>query len=521
MVSYEQIEQAKDLFLNMISFRVINTLILALFLGVSVSGCSKDKKETEDPFVIELEASPETLSFDYKGGEKSINVTSNYSWRVEFTSPGWCRPDMQLSSGNNVIEITAESNHAIAQRASTIKIVATGGKSVTVNISQGGRPNIGPNPDPASSYYIAPDNSGMRDLTSGNFAKLMVAGWNLGNSLEAISVNNGIFSGGETSWGNPAITKQLIDAVKAAGFNTIRIPVSWSHKLSNPETYEISASWLTRVAEVVGYALDNDMFVMINVHWDGGWLDQPFYNKQDELNTKLSVLWRQIAIRFRNYDDRLMFAGTNEVHITDNYSDPLAENIAVQNSFNQTFVNAVRETGGRNAYRHLIVQAYNTNISYAVNHLVMPIDNISNKLMVEVHFYDPYDFALMESGSFKTEWGAAFAGGNVSNWGQEAWVNSAFGNVKTKFINNGIPIILGEYGAVKRSSLTGDALTRHLAARIYYLEYVTRAAVTNGIVPVYWDNGYYGNNGFALFKRADGSIVDPDALQAIIKGAKE
>lgn len=501
----------------MAKFRLNVYSLLVLFTSM-VFACSdgNQKPDPEEPIAVVLSATPLTLEFDAEGGSKSVAITSNSVWRINFTSPSWCIPNIQVSSGNVTVRITAEANPTENARNATMTITAEGANVITLTIAQAGKPEVEPEPDDES--FIEPDNTGMRDITASDFAKLMTVGWNLGNSLEAIVVNNGVYSGNETSWGNAVTTKALIDAVKAAGFNTIRIPVSWSHKLSNQSTYQISTAWKERVAEVVNYAIDNDMFVMINIHWDGGWLDQPIYAKQEEINTKLAALWKQIAIHFRNYDDRLLFAGTNEVHVDGNYGNPSTENVTVQNSFNQTFVNAVRATGGRNAYRHLVIQGYNTNIDHTYNHLVIPTDNIAGKLMAEVHYYDPYDFTLMESGAVKTEWGAGYAGGNVSNWGQEAWVNTAFGKMKTKFVDQGIPVILGEYGAILRTTLTGDALTRHIASRNFYIEYVTRAALANGLVPVYWDNGYYGNNGFALFNRADGAIVDSGALQALMNG---
>lgn len=506
------------IFFNMDKHRFF--AFLGLLFTLTVSGCGKDGGG-EDPLKVELSATPESVIFDHSGGVQSVEVNSNYSWRIEYTTPGWCRPDVLYGSGNATVSVAADANQTSNDRSVSMTLVAQGADKVTINITQSGRPYTGPMPDVNDPDYLAPDNTGMRDLTAGAFAQMMTLGWNLGNSLEALIINDGVYGGGETSWGNAATSKILIDAVKAAGFNTIRIPVAWSHKLVNQETYEVSIVWLNRVEEVVNYALDNEMFVMINVHWDGGWMDAPVYTSQEEINNKLAALWKQIALHFRDYDDQLLFAGTNEVHVKDYYGNPSNENIVVQSSFNQTFVNAVRETGGRNAYRHLIVQAFNTNIDHAYNYFELPVDNVEDKLMMEVHFYDPYDFALQESGIFKTEWGAGFVGGNVSDWGQEEWVNTAFGKMKSKFVDQNIPVIMGEYGAVLRANLTGDALTRHIQARNYYLEYVTRAALTNGIIPVYWDNGHYGNNGFALFNRADGSVVDAEALQALVKGATE
>ncbi|GAO29791.1 endo-1,4-beta-xylanase A precursor [Geofilum rubicundum JCM 15548] len=269
----------------------------------------------------------------------------------------------------------------------------------------------------------------------------------------------------------------------------------------------------------MNYALDNDLFVKINVHWDGGWLDHPDYAHQEAINSKLAKLWEQIGAYFRDYDDRLLFAGTNEVHVSGNYGAPSSENLEVQNSFNQTFVSAIRATGGRNHYRHLVVQGFNTNITHTFNGFIMPDDVVENRLMAEVHYYDPYEFALKTETPFNTQWGESYADGDVTSWGQEAWVNEAFGMMKEQFVDQGVPVIIGEYGAIHRKGLIGEAYTAHKASREYYLEYVTRAMVQNGLIPVYWDNGHAGNDGFALFNRNDGSVVDPGALDAIIRGA--
>lgn len=366
------------------------------------------------------------------------------------------------------------------------------------------------------SDYLPSDSTDMRDLTSIELSRLMTVGWNLGNSLESIYTYNGEFMGDETSWGNPVVTRTLIDAVKAAGFNAIRIPCAWSHSIEDASTYRIRTSWKERVEEVVNYVLDNGMYAIINVHWDGGWMDKPDFANQAAINEKLAALWKQIAIWFRDCNDYLLFAGTNEVHVEGDYGTPSAENIEVQNSFNQTFVDTVRATGGRNTYRHLIIQAYNTNIEFGVNYLSVPSDATANRLTAEVHFYDPYDFALQEDGSYKTQWGAPFAGGDVSSWGQEDWVDYAFGLMKANFIDKGIAVIVGEYGAILRTALT-NGLEEHIRARNYYLQYVTRSARNNQLVPFYWDNGNTGNNGFGLFDRNNGNIVYQDAINAIIE----
>jgi len=345
----------------------------------------------------------------------------------------------------------------------------------------------------------------------------MKVGWNLGNTLEASGVSNGVYTASETLWGNPKTSKTLIDAVKAAGFNAVRLPCAWSGYIEDNETYRLKESWLARVQEVVDYCTANNMYVIINIHWDGGWLEEhPLYANQVEVNKKQKALWEQIAVYFRNSDEHLLFAGTNEVHA--NYNTPIAENIEVQQSYNQTFVDAVRSTGGKNTWRNLVVQSYNTNITFADEYMTMPNDaeGITDRLMAEVHFYDPYDFTLDQNSSIYL-WGAEFAGSShVSNWGQEAWVDEAFGIVKAKFVDNGIPVILGEYAATLRASLSIAAYADHIKARNHYLNYVNTKAKENGLIPFYWDNGHTGDNGSGLFNRSTGEKVYPDAIAAIV-----
>jgi len=378
-------------------------------------------------------------------------------------------------------------------------IVYTSGELIdTVKIIQTGK-----------DLSIPADATGMGSSSKVLAAKIF-AGWNLGNSLEAI--------GSETASGNPKVTKALIDAVKAAGFNAIRIPCSWNSYIEDQTTYSIKNSWLVRVKEVVDYCVENKLYVILNIHWDDGWLENnPTYAKQVAVNAKQKALWEQIAVYFRGYDEHLLFAGTNEVHV--DYNAPTTENNIVQQSYNQTFVDAVRSTGGKNTYRNLIIQSYNTNIGHAVNYLKIPTDNATNRLMVEVHYYDPWEFAGDEKSSVYF-WGSSNSSlGTISSWGQETYVQEQFEKMKTNFVNKGYPVILGEYGAIRRSSLTGTALTNHLAARAYYIKYVTEQAKKNGMVPFYWDNGYITNNGFALFNRANATVFDQKALDALIAGA--
>jgi len=338
--------------------------------------------------------------------------------------------------------------------------------------------------------------------TAQQVASQMNVGWNLGNTLEAIC--------SETAWGNPATNQQLINAVKAAGFNAIRIPVSWNCHITDGST-NIPAAWTTRVKQVVDMAIAANMYVIINIHWDNGWLqDHVTFADQQAVNARQNALWTQIATTFRNYDQHLLFAGTNEVHA--DYGTPTAEHNTVQQSYNQTFVNAVRATGGNNASRTLVVQTYNTNIQHGLNFFNLPTDTIASRLMVEVHYYDPYDFTLNPTGSCNF-WGAPYPdSGSNCNWAYEAWIDQEFAKVRQKWVDQGVPVIVGEYGVETRSG-------KSLEARAYWNEYVNRAAALNGFKTFYWDNGATSANTFRIFDRNTGAVVDQVVLDAILRGS--
>lgn len=341
-------------------------------------------------------------------------------------------------------------------------------------------------------------------LTAVEFSQKMGAGWNLGNSLDAV--------GGETHWGNPRITQEFINAVKAAGFKTIRIPVAWS-QFSDADNFVIKPSWMNRVDEVVNYALKADLYVIINIHWDNGWM-QPKAAKQAYVNNRLKIMWTQIATHFRDYDDRLLFAGTNEVMVEGDYGTPTEEYYTVQNSFNQTFVDAVRATGGKNDSRYLVVQGFNTNINHTVSFAKIPTDTAHNKLMMEVHYYDPYNFTLNNKSSV-TQWGKnATDPKAVETWANENFVDAQFQKMKTTFVDKGVGVILGEFGVLARPEIAG-----HEPYRVYWNQYIAKSAVEHHMVPVYWDNGGTGNGGMGVFDRKTGKQVYPDIIRAIVNAA--
>jgi endoglucanase len=352
---------------------------------------------------------------------------------------------------------------------------------------------------PASDNTATASPAGMRALTSVQLSKEMAPGVNLGNTLEAIP--------SETSWGNPMTTQATLDGYKAAGFKSVRIPVAWSQYADAGNN--ISPTWMARVKQVVDYARKAGLYVVINIHWDGGWMNHPTYDQQAAINAKLTKFWTQIAITFKDYDDHLLFAGSNEVGQDAPWGTPVsAEWANVQNGFNQAFVNAVRATGGNNAVRHLVVQAYFTNIDHAVAINTVPTDTVANRLFMEVHYYDPYNFTI-NGGSNIWQWGStATDPAATETWANEPWVDAQFQKMKTNFVDKGVAVMVGEYGAYVKPDYPGMA-----AYRKAWADDVTRSVVQHGLVPVWWDTG-------ELIDRATGAQKVPDVVSTLVNASK-
>lgn len=485
--------------------RQIFLILGVIFIGFFTS-CAKKDNAKEPSITVD----PDSLTVAADGGNYTLNVNMNGSlWEVT-SDQTWCTVSVKSSFQTYIqVIVTSASNTTKNERTAKLTFMMDSKVIVNITVKQEGQKELYPD----YSNRIAPDATGMTSIAKVLAAK-MFAGWNLGNSLE-VPLD-------ETYWGNPKVTQTLIDSVKAAGINSIRIPCSWNSHIENAGTCKLEASWLARVKEVVDYCFKNDMYVILNIHWDGGWLENnPTYSKQYAVNAKQKALWEQIAVSFRNYDEHLLFAGTNEVNIGS--ATPTAENFEVQMSYNQTFVAAVRSTGGKNTYRDLVIQAFNTNIDQAVSNLIISNDSIKDRLLVEIHYYDPWDFCGLETdqtwATVKYLWGTDYAQyGPISSWGQESYVLTQFQKMKTNFVDKGYPVILGEYGASRRSALTGSTLEHHLASRAHYYQYVAQQAKNYGMVPFVWDNGYTGNFGSAIFNRSNGSVFDRQTLKAYFTG---
>ena len=351
------------------------------------------------------------------------------------------------------------------------------------------------------------------DVDAQTWCKNVVMGWNLGNSLEA--------EGTETSWGNPATTADMIKSIKGEGFNAVRIPVRWGQHC-DMSTMTIDEKWLSRVKEIVDWCLAEDMYVIINTHHDL-WLEHyPTNAKKAELNEKLGKLWTNIATAFADYDGRLAFAGLNEVNAEGNWGlTPTQENYDVTNSFNQTFVDAVRATGGNNAQRNLIVQSYRCNPTMGLTNLVVPTDPTPNRLSVEFHYYDPYSYCSGAAGSYNY-WGIAFSDkGTVTPDGNEKSLANFFLTIREKWWEQGLGVVIGEYGCSCHYT-TADKATQE-ANMQYYMKCLVAEARKNGFAAFVWDNNAYGNGSekFGIFDRKNNMKVrTPFFLDGIKEGSK-
>ena len=488
-----------------------------IFILIGFLSCSSDSFSENDPVVNtkSLATSSSNIEFDSSESTSDINVTTDAEiWTINSSNASWLSFSQKSgTSGSTVVSITAAKNTGIAQRTAEVTLNATNATSLKITISQTGLPSTsGIYPD-YNTNPIEADAAGMSSSAQELAAKISL-GWNIGNSLEA--------AGSETAWGNPKITKQLIDLVKQSGFNAVRIPCSWDQYLSNNTTAEIKTDWLNRVKEVIQYCVENEMYVIVNIHWDGGWLENNVTeSKKEENNAKQKAFWEQIAIHFRDFDEHLLFASANEPNVED------AAQMAVLKTYHQTFIDAVRSTGGKNAFRTLVVQGPSTDIEKTSTLMTtLPNDTAVDRMMVEVHYYTPYQFCLMSEdaswGNMFYYWGAGFHTTTDTErnatWGEEADLKNYFKLMKDQFITNGIPVILGEFAAMRRTTLTGDNLQLHLNSRAYYLKTVVKEAKTNGLLPFYWDAGGLENNGSGLFDRNTNTVFDTQALNALLEG---
>lgn len=323
------------------------------------------------------------------------------------------------------------------------------------------------------------------------FVDMMGMGWNLGNTLDPIN-GNGDDLKYETSWGNQLTQRELITYIKSQGFDTIRIPVSWGEHTDTAPDYIIREPWFARVQEIVDWCVEEDMFVIINLHHDGEWIRKASVD-YDGTMEKYKAIWSQIADRFGDYSNKLIFESMNEIGFDDLGTEKGCELI---NKMNAEFTELIRKSGKNNKNRYLLLAGYWTDIDRSCEGIVMPYDD---KTILSVHYYSPSDFAIAERG---TEWGYR------ETWGTDddmQYLDGQMKKLKESFIDKGVPVIMGEYGCLKKD--------KELESRVKYISSVTEYCLKYHICPVFWDNGEEIDRA-ALSWRTEG-------LEEAVKAAKQ
>ena len=359
-------------------------------------------------------------------------------------------------------------------------------------------------------------------------APKMYPGWNLGNTLEGGGTDNVYTNkgglGAEKAWQGTTTTQEIIDFVAAQGFKSVRIPAGMT----------IDAAWMARVKEIVDYCINDGLYVLLNDHWDGGWIQGTFKKDITEPTMaanceKMKRLWTQIAEAFMDYDEHLLLAGLNE---------PEAETepqIKALMTYEQAFIDAVRATGGNNASRTLVVQGPNTSIELSSKYVDMSkfVDTASKALMIEVHYYSPPQFTGVWEGPNGDEpyyfWGAAnhVPSGTYKKynctWGEEAYVREQMQMMKEAFVDKGYPVILGEYGANWREFSNNSIQKKHDASIRLFHKTINEEAIKRGVIPYVWDinnPNRYGTGGImCIIDRSKPAVFDQNSLDGIMEGA--
>ncbi len=343
-----------------------------------------------------------------------------------------------------------------------------------------------------------------RNMTADEMVAEMGTGWNLGNTMDG---HTG-FTPGETIWQNVETSQALMKTVHDAGFNTVRVPVTWGTMIDDSNNYAIDDKWMSRVQDIVDYCVNMNMYVIVNVHHDGaeqsGWLR---IGAEDlaPVKEKYAAVWQQIAERFKDYDEHVIFESMNEVVGPDNSPEGIYKDTQIIMEFNQIFVDTVRATGSNNVERWLSVPGRYTNITNMTSEaggFWIPEDSTPNRLFVAVHHYD-WTFGLLEN-----------AEGNKWNHASFNNIIAMFEDLVEKFTSKDIPVILGEYGAINKNN-TVD--------RAYHMEGMNRLCRLSGVVPVYWDQGWYDLSmtpdfSFTLFDRETREEIYPEIIEGILRG---
>ena len=423
----------------------------------------------------------------YQSGNVAV-ITDASSLSLTWIVPDEVKADVS-AAGEVMLGYWWSDQASITLDKVTVRYSNSTGETAHTNEVQDNEELVSGNGETASAEEV-------NSMTSAEIVADISVGWNLGNTLESYDTSA---ADTETGWGNPRTTQAMIDAVQAAGFNAVRIPVTWGEHMSEDGTIE--ADWMARVQEVVDYVMNNGMYVILNVHHDDDiWLT-PTYSEQAAVEKTLVHIWEQISETFKDYDHHLIFEGMNEPRVIGSateWSGGTPEERDVINQLYAKFVETVRASGGLNADRTLIVSSHAQSITEAaVSAVKVPDDD---HVIVSIHSYAPWDFCGPDS--------------TRSTWGSDAdkaELDNNFQYLADTFISKGIPVIIDEFGAINKNGNTAD--------RAAYFEYYIRSAKEHGIKCFVWDNGE-AEEEFILLDRETCTWVYPSIVNAIMRGAE-
>lgn len=467
--------------------RILNKHILYALLALSaltLGACSSDDTvELTPEFTLTTDGvDANELLFNSIESYRMLALQSNMQWSVT-SDKEWCK--LSNSSGDATytdyqtvhLKVTAEVNTDDSERTATITL-QVGDKTKTVQIRQYGASSL----DPLGWETAAVAVSNIK------------IGWNLGNTLDS----NGTWitsedpKDTETAWGNPVTTPELIQAIKDGGFNAVRVPVTWWQHMD--DNWMVKEAWMNRVEEVVNYVLDAGMYCILNVHHDTGqsdvaWLKADLDN-YEEINTKFASLWTQVAERFNSYDEKLLFAGYNEMlDKNQSWTSTDESGYKALNQLAQVFVTTVRATGGNNVARNLIVNTYSSDPGEkTVSNFILPTDQYPNHLITEVHVYAPGNFTNIGGEDDTSVWTAD----------GERELDEIMTRLNDYFVSKGIPVIIGEFGAHDKDNESEQAK---------YASYFVKAAKQHNIASFWW---------FDLIDRTTYQWTFPQVKDAII-----
>ncbi|MBQ9119825.1 MAG: glycoside hydrolase family 5 protein [Lachnospiraceae bacterium] len=363
-------------------------------------------------------------------------------------------------AGESGAAVTGESNAGQENTETVGKETGSEGTKESTTPS----PTVTPTPEPE----VILGNT-VEFASAQEFVESMGIGWNLGNSLDSVDCHS-IFNEleYEMGWGNVRTKQKLIQMIKADGIDTIRIPVSWKNHVGAAPDYKISEKWLNRVTEIVDWCVEEDMYIILNMHHEDEWITTASTD-YDAVMERYTAIWTQLAEHFGNYSNKLIFESMNEIGFDDLGTQKGCE---LLNKMNAEFVKLIRNSGKNNADRYLLLAGYWTDIDRSCEGIVMPEDD---KVILSVHYYSPAQFAIAEKG---TSWGYR------ETWGTEedfTYLKGQMEKLKTNFLDKGIPVIVGEYGCTRKD--------KDPASRLLWLASVAEYCIDYGICPVLWDNG--------------------------------